>query len=94
MIVTTTTQPPLLKVTKSLYIVTNLGQLLFTLFTEIAHTWDVQRDSVNTAIIHSYSIGGDEEAKVKANAYGEEVKQSIMVHNKGQVNRINSKGVP
>ena len=25
------------------------------LFTEIAQTWDVQRDSVNTAIIHSYS---------------------------------------
>ena len=46
---------PFLKVTKSLYIVTILGQLPFTLFTEIAQTWAVQRDSVNTAIIHSYS---------------------------------------
>ena len=27
------------------------------LFTEIARTWAVQRDSVNTAIIHSYSTG-------------------------------------
>ena len=34
---------PLLKVTKSLYIVTILGQLPFTLFTEIAQTWIVQR---------------------------------------------------
>ena len=25
------------------------------LFTEIARTWAVQRDNVNTAIIHSYS---------------------------------------
>ena len=46
---------PSLKVTKSLYIVTILGQLPFMLFTEIAQTWAVQRDSVNTAIIHSYS---------------------------------------
>ena len=34
---------------------TILGQLPFMLFTEIARTWAVQRDSVNTAIIHSYS---------------------------------------
>ena len=34
---------------------TILGQLPFMLFTEIAQTWAVQRDSVNTAIIHSYS---------------------------------------
>ena len=46
---------PLLKVSKSLYIVTVLGQLPFMLFTEIAQTWTIQRDSVNTAIIHSYS---------------------------------------
>ena len=46
---------PSLKVTKSLYIVTILGQLPFMLFTEIAQTWVVQKDSVNTAIIHSYS---------------------------------------
>ena len=48
----------LLNVTKSLYIVTNLGQLPFMLFTEIARTWDVfvfERDSVNTVVIHSYS---------------------------------------
>ena len=44
-----------LKVSKSLYIVTILGQLPFMLFTQIAQTWVVQRDSVNTAIIHSYS---------------------------------------
>ena len=34
---------------------TILGQLPFMLFTEIAQTWVVQMDSVNTAIIHSYS---------------------------------------
>ena len=34
---------------------TILGQLPFTLFTEIAQRWVVQRDNVNTAIIHSYS---------------------------------------
>ena len=34
---------------------THLGQLPFMLFTEIAKTWVVQRDSVNTAIINSYS---------------------------------------
>ena len=34
---------------------TYLGQLPFMLFTEIARTWAVQRDSVNTVIIHSYS---------------------------------------
>ena len=34
---------------------TDLGQLPFTLFTEIAQTWVVQKDSVNTSIIHSYS---------------------------------------
>ena len=32
-----------------------LRQLPFMLFTEIVQTWVVQRDSVNTAIIHSYS---------------------------------------
>ena len=48
-------QPPSLKVTRSLYIVTILGQLPFMLFIEIAQTWVVQRDSVNMAIIHSYS---------------------------------------
>ena len=55
--VTNDNQLPL-KVTKSLYIVTILGQLPFMLFTEIAQTWAVQRDSVNTAIIHSYSTLG------------------------------------
>ena len=43
---------PLLKVTKSLYIVIDLGQLPFMLFTKIARTWVVQGDNVNTAIIH------------------------------------------
>ena len=47
---TTTNSQPLQKVTKSLYIV-----ISFILFTEIAQTWVVQRDSVNMAIIHSYS---------------------------------------
>ena len=46
---------PSLKDTKSLYILTNLGQLPFMLFTEIAQTWVVQRDSVNMAIILLYS---------------------------------------
>ena len=46
---------PLLKVTKSLYIVTNLGQLPFMLFTQMARTWAVQGDNVNTSIIHLYS---------------------------------------
>ena len=48
-------QPSFLKVTKSLYIVINLGQVPFMLFTKIAQTWAIQRDSVNTAIIQSYS---------------------------------------
>ena len=34
---------------------TILEQLPFMLFTEIAQTWVVQRDSVNTSTIHSYS---------------------------------------
>ena len=46
---------PQLKVTKSLYIVTHLGQLPFMLFTEMARTWAIQEDSVNTSIIHRYS---------------------------------------
>ena len=45
---------PQLKVTKSHYIVTILGQLPFTLFIEIAQTWAVQRKSENTANISSY----------------------------------------
>ena len=47
----------LLKVTKLLYIVTNLGQLPFMLFTQMARTWVVQGDNVNTSIIHLYSTG-------------------------------------
>ena len=43
------------KVTKSLYIVTHLGQLPFMLFTKMARTWAIQEDSVHTSIIHSYS---------------------------------------
>ena len=46
---------PMQKVTKSLYIVTNLGQLPFMLATEMARTWATQEDSVNTSIIHLYS---------------------------------------
>ena len=34
---------------------TILGQLPFTLFTEIAQTWVVQRDGMNTDIIYLYS---------------------------------------
>ena len=45
---------PLQKVTKSLYIVTHLGQLPFMLITEMARTWDIKEDSVNTSIIHWY----------------------------------------
>ena len=48
-------QPPLLKVTKSHYILTHLGQLPFMLFTQMARTWAIQEDSVNTSIIHWYS---------------------------------------
>ena len=44
-----------LKVTKSLYIVTHLGQLPFMLFTQMARTWAIKEDSVNTSIIHWYS---------------------------------------
>ena len=50
---------------------TILGQLPFMLFTEIAQTWVVQRDSVNTVIIHSYSTEGSlkqREDKVKGKA--------------------------
>ena len=46
---------PLQKVTKSLYIVTHLGQLPFRLFTQMARTWALKEDSVNTSIIHWYS---------------------------------------
>ena len=46
---------PLQKVTKSLYIVTHLGQLPFMLFTQMARTWAIKEDSVNTFIIHWYS---------------------------------------
>ena len=48
---------PLQKVTKSLYIVTHLGQLPFMLFTQMARTWAIKEDSVNTSIIHWYSTG-------------------------------------
>ena len=48
-------QQPLQKVTKSLYIVTHLGQLPFSLFTQMARTWALKEDSVNTTIIHWYS---------------------------------------
>ena len=54
-ITTKNNNQPLLKVTRSLYIVTNLGQLPFMLFTQMARTWAIQRDSVNTSIIHLYS---------------------------------------
>ena len=43
------------EVTRSLYIVTNLGQLPFELITQMAQTLAIQRDSVNTSIIHLYS---------------------------------------
>ena len=46
---------PLPKVTKYLYIVTHLGQLPFMLFTQMARTWAIKEDSVNTSIIHWYS---------------------------------------
>ena len=49
-------QQPFQKVTKSLYIVTHLGQLPFMLFTQMARTWAIKEDSVNTSIIHWYSI--------------------------------------
>ena len=48
-------QPTLQKVTKSLYIVTHLGQLPFMLITQMARTWALKKDSVNTSIIHWYS---------------------------------------
>ena len=53
--VTTMNNQPLQKVTKSLYIVTHLGQLPFMLFTQMARTWAIKEDSVNTSIIHWYS---------------------------------------
>ena len=46
---------PLQMVTKSLYIVTHLGQLPFMLFTQMVRTWAIKEDSVNTSIIHLYS---------------------------------------
>ena len=51
----TNEQQRLQKVTKSLYIVTHLGQLPFILFTQMARTWALKEDSVNTTIIHWYS---------------------------------------
>ena len=53
--VTNEQQQPLQKVTKSLYIVTHLGQLPFMLIIEMARTWAIKEDSVNTTIIHWYS---------------------------------------
>ena len=55
--VTIMNNQPLQKVTKSLYIVTHLGQLPFILFTQMARTWALKEDSVNTSIIHWYSTG-------------------------------------
>ena len=49
-------QQPLQKVTKSLYIVTHLGQLPFMLIIQMARTWALKEDSVNTSIIHWYLI--------------------------------------
>ena len=48
-------QQPLQKVTKSLCIVTHLRQLPFMLITQMARTWAIKEDSVNTSIIHLYS---------------------------------------
>ena len=48
---------PLQKVTKSLYMVTHLGQQPFMLITQMARTWAIKEDSVNTSIIHLYSTG-------------------------------------
>ena len=48
-------QQPFQKDTKSLYIVTHLGQLPFMLFTQMARCWALKEDSVNTSIIHWYS---------------------------------------
>ena len=53
--VTIMNNQPLQKVTKSLYIVTHLGQLPFMLIIEMARTWAIKEDSVNTSIIHWYS---------------------------------------
>ena len=49
------TTQPYKKVTRSLHIVTDLGQLPFMLITQMAQTWSIQKDSVNTSIIHLYS---------------------------------------
>ena len=54
----TNEQQPLQKVTKSLYIVTHLGQLPFMLITQMARTWALKEDSLNTSIIHWYSTSG------------------------------------
>ena len=51
----TNEQPPVQKATKSLYIVTHLGQLPFMLITKMARTWAIKEDSVNMSIIHWYS---------------------------------------
>ena len=48
-------QQPLQKVTNSLYIMTHLGQLPFMLITQMARTWALKEDGVNTSIIHWYS---------------------------------------
>ena len=53
--VTRMNNQPLQKATKSLYIVTHLGQQPFTLITQMARTWALKEDSVNTSIIHWYS---------------------------------------
>ena len=54
----------------------------------------ITEESCPNNIMTQEKEGGGKEAKVKDNAYDEEVKQSTMVHNEGQANRMNSKGVP
>ena len=54
----------------------------------------INEESCSNNIMTQEKEGGGKEAKVKANEYNEEVKQSTMVHNEGHANGMNSKGVP
>ena len=74
---------PLQKVTKSLYIVTHLGKLPFILFTQMARTWTLKEDSVNTSIIHWYSTRRKSFTKDSA-------EEAYVVQ--GSTNRSNNRG--
>ena len=54
---------------------------------------EASEESCSKNIMTQEKESGDNKAKFKCNKYNEEVKQSTMVHNEEQANRMNSKCV-